>query len=68
MKVKCPECKEDAELAIDCSCVKCKLCELEWDFDKYIMLVAKNDPSLSELLADYAENMKGKSEWLDSWD
>jgi len=67
LKVKCPECKKDATLAQDCSCVRCELCELEMDLCEYVILAGQNDPATSDLLADYAENTEGKSEPLDEW-
>ncbi len=37
MKVKCPWCKDNAELASDCSCVKCEKCEKEYGFLDYTL-------------------------------
>ncbi len=68
MKVKCPWCKDNAEIAIDCSCIKCKKCEKEWDFDEYIKLAAKDDPATCELLANYDDNIEGESDDLTEWD
>ncbi len=67
MKVKCPWCKDDVDLASDCSCVKCEQCDVEWDFGEYIQVAAKEDPASSELLADYDENTEGESEELVEW-
>lgn len=68
MKVKCPECKEEAQLEQDCSCVKCERCELDMDFVKYVLLAAGDDPASSDLLLDYDENAEGKSaDHLDEW-
>ena len=67
MKVKCPWCKDDAQLASDCSCVKCEQCEKEWNFEEYVKLAATDDPATSDLLADYDENTEGESEDLVEW-
>ena len=39
MKIKCPKCKEDAELAMDYSFVKCSSCDLDMSYGEYVNLL-----------------------------
>lgn len=69
MRIKCPKCKEDAELSQDFSVVRCNACEFDASYGEYVKYVAHNDPTYSDILGDYARNAKGqRSESLDDWD
>ena len=43
MKIKCPKCKENAELAMDYSEVKCGSCDLDMSYGEYVKFVAHNE-------------------------
>ena len=52
MKIKCPKCKEDAELAPDFSFVECKKCGLDMSYGEYVRYVAHRPhviPAIREL-------------------
>ena len=71
MKIKCPKCKEDAELAPDFSYVECKKCGLDMSYGEYVKFIAHNQPRYSDILGDYA--LGGSTEGhtagsLDEWD
>lgn len=69
MKIKCPKCKGQAELASDFSFVKCTKCELDMSYGEYVKYVAHNDITYSDILSDYAGNTEGqKPGTLDDWD
>ena len=69
MKIKCPKCKESAELASDFSYVKCNECELEMSYGEYVKFVANNDAVYSDILGDYTASTEGQSAGtLDEWD
>lgn len=69
MKIKCPKCKEKAELASDFSCVKCENCNLDISYGEYVKLVAHNDSTYSDILGDYTGSTEGESAGsLDDWD
>ena len=69
MKIKCPKCKKDADLAMDYSCVKCSSCDLDMSYGEYVKFVAHNEAKYSDILGDYAGNTEGQSSGsLDEWD
>ena len=69
MKIKCPKCKEDAELTPDFSLVTCTNCNLEISYGEYVRYVAHSDATYSDILGDYASNTEGEtSGTLDEWD
>ncbi len=53
MKIKCPKCKEDAELTPDFSLVTCTKCDLEMSYGEYVRYVAHSDSRYSDVLGDY---------------
>ena len=69
VKIKCPKCKKDAELAPDFSFVKCENCDLDMTYGEYVKFVAHNDATYSDILGDYTGNTQGESPGtLDDWD
>jgi len=69
MKIKCPKCKKEAELAIDFSFVKCNSCDLDMSYGEYVKFVAHNDTTYSDILGDYTGSTEGHSSGsLDEWD
>ena len=69
MKIKCPKCKENAELSMDFSFVKCDNCDLDMSYGEYVKYVAHNEKGYSDILGDYAGNTEGQSSGsLDDWD
>ena len=60
MKIKCTKCKEDAELAMDFSLVKCGSCDLEMSYGDYVKFVAHNEAKYSDIHGDYAGNTEGQ--------
>ena len=69
MKIKCPKCKENAEITPDYSLVKCSKCKLEITYGEYVKFVAHNDPTYSDILGDYTGSTEGQSSGtLDDWD
>ena len=69
MKIKCPKCKEAAELASDFSFVKCEKCNLEISYGEYVKLVAHSDATYSDILGDYTGSTEGQTAGtLDEWD
>lgn len=69
MKIKCPKCKEAAELSPDFSFVRCDNCELEMTYGEYVQFVAHNDVTYSDILGDYSSGTEGESSGtLDEWD
>lgn len=69
MKIKCPKCKESAELSSDFSYVKCKNCELDISYGEYVKMVAHKDSTYSDILGDYAGSTEGeKAGTLDEWE
>ena len=69
MKIKCPKCKEDAELAPDFSLVTCTKCNLEISYGEYIRSIAHSDAKYSDILGDYASSTEGQTSCsLDEWD
>ncbi|MEO2201872.1 MAG: hypothetical protein ABGW49_02435 [Nitrosopumilus sp.] len=69
MKIKCPKCKENAELTRDFSLVKCGSCDLEMSYGEYVKFVAHNEVKYSDILGDYTGSTEGQSAGsLDEWD
>jgi len=69
VKIKCPKCKENAELTPDFSLVACTKCDLEMSYGEYVRYVAHADAAYSDILGDYAGSTEGeKAGTLDEWD
>ena len=69
MKIICPKCKENAELAMDFSLVKCSSCDLEMSYGEYVKFVAHNEAKYSDILGDYTGSTEGQTAGsLDEWD
>ena len=56
MKIVCPDCKKNAELADDFSFVKCSFCSLDMTYGEYIKYIAYKDARYSDILSDYKKN------------
>ena len=61
MKIKCPKCKDNAELTPDFSLVTCTKCNLEISYGEYIKFVAHSDSAYSDILGDYAGSTEGQN-------
>ena len=69
MKIKCPKCKNVAELSPDFSMVRCKNCNLEMSYGEYVKFVAHSDATYSDILGDYTGSTEGQTAGsLDDWD
>ena len=69
MKIKCPKCKEDAELTPDFSLDMCTKCNLEMSYGEYVKYIAHSDSRYSDILGDYAGSTEGQTSGsLDQWD
>ena len=69
MRIKCPMCKGNAELASDFTIVTCNTCNLEMSYGEYVKYVAHNDITYSDILGDYAGSTEGQTAGtLDEWD
>ena len=69
MKIKCPKCKENAELAPDFSYVKCEKCDLDMSYGEYVRFVAHNEAKYSDILSDYTGSTEGETAGtLDEWE
>ncbi len=69
MKIKCPKCKEGAELAPDFSGVRCEHCDLDISYGEYVKFVAHSESKYSDILGDYTGSTEGESAGsLDEWD
>ena len=69
VKIRCPKCKGDADLAMDYSLVKCRSCDLEMSYGEYVKFVAHNESKYSDILGDYAGSTEGQTSGsLDEWD
>ncbi len=71
MKIKCPKCKKDAELAMDFSSVRCEPCNLEMSYGEYVRFVAHNESTYSDILGDYSGDTKNRQAGessSDEWD
>lgn len=69
MRIKCPKCKNIANLAPDFSIVKCTECDLEMSYGEYVKFIAHNNAIYSDILGDYTGGTEGQtSGTLDEWD
>ena len=69
MKIKCPKCRENAELPLDYSGVKCDFCDLDMSYGEYVKFIAHNEATYSDILGDYAGSTEGQTSGsLDEWD
>ncbi len=69
MKIKCPKCKENAELSPDFSAVRCEHCDLDMSYGEYVKYVAHNESKYSDILGDYTGSTEGETAGsLDDWD
>lgn len=69
MKIKCPKCKQKAELSPDFSAVRCEHCDLDMSYGEYVKFVAHNDSKYSDILGDYTGSTEGETAGtLDDWD
>jgi len=69
VKIKCPKCKEDAELAPDFSYVECKKCGLDMSYGEYVRYVAHSEAQYSDILGDYTGTTEGETAGtLDEWE
>jgi len=69
MKIKCPKCKENAELTPDISLITCTKCNLEMSNGEYVRYIALSDSTYSDILGDYAGSTEGQTAGsLDEWD
>ncbi len=69
MKIKCPKCKENAELTMDFTSVTCDSCGLDMNYGEYIKFVAHNEEKYSDILGDYTGSTEGQTAGsLDDWD
>ena len=66
-KIKCPECKEDVILVKNYTHIICELCELDWEFKEFIMILMLSDKKAMEVLADYEKKLQETSESYVSW-
>ncbi|HSA97662.1 MAG TPA: hypothetical protein VLF17_01115, partial [Candidatus Nitrosotenuis sp.] len=69
MKIKCPKCKETADLSPDFAFVKCDHCNLDISYGEYVKYVAHSDATYSDILGDYTVSTEGHTAGtLDEWD
>ncbi len=69
MKIKCPKCKENAEVAMDYSVVKCGSCDLDMSYGEYVKFVAHSEAQYSDILGDYTGATEGETAGtLDEWE
>ncbi|MDH5657721.1 MAG: hypothetical protein OEY17_00010 [Nitrosopumilus sp.] len=69
MKIKCPSCKKNAELAMDFSAVKCSSCDFDMSYGEYVKFIAHNETKYSDILGDYTGSTEGHTSGsLDEWD
>jgi len=69
VKIKCPKCKENAELAMDFSLVTCEHCDLDMSYGEYVKYVDQNEKKYSDILGDYTGSTEGQTAGsLDEWD
>jgi hypothetical protein len=53
VKIRCPDCKEAAELADDFSFVKCSNCSFDMTYGEYVKYIAYKDARYRDILSDY---------------
>ena len=69
MKIKCPKCKEDADLTPDFSFVTCTKCDFDMTYGEYVKFVAHNEAKYSDILGDYTGTTEGETAGtLDEWE
>ena len=69
VKIKCPKCKEDAELTPDFSFVTCTKCDFDMTYGEYVKFVAHNEANYSDILGDYTGSTEGETAGtLDDWE
>ena len=69
MKIKCPKCKEKADLSPDFTFVRCEHCDLDISYGDYVKFISRNDSTYSDILGDYTGSTEGQSAGtLDEWD
>ena len=69
MKIRCPKCKENAELTPDFSFVTCTKCDFDMTYGEYVKFVAHNEHSYSDILGDYTGSTEGETAGtLDDWE
>ncbi|HJU58473.1 MAG TPA: hypothetical protein VJ583_01885 [Nitrososphaeraceae archaeon] len=56
MKIICPDCKKNADLADDFSSVRCSYCSLDMTYGEYVKYIAYKDTRYSDILSDYKSN------------
>jgi len=69
VKIICPKCKKNADLAMDFSLVRCENCDLEMSYGEYVKFIAHNENRYSDILGDYTGSTEGQTAGsLDEWD
>jgi ribosomal protein L37AE/L43A len=69
VKIICPKCKKNAELAMDFSLVTCENCGLDMSYGEYVKFIAHNENTYSDILGDYTGSTEGQTAGsLDEWD
>ena len=54
---------------MDFTFVKCENCDLDMSYGEYILFIAQNDITYSDILGDYVASTEGQSTGsLDEWD
>ena len=69
VKIKCPKCKQNAELTPDFSSVTCTECDFDMTYGEYVKFVAHNEANYSDILGDYTGSTEGETAGtLDDWE
>jgi ribosomal protein L37AE/L43A len=69
VKIKCPKCKQNAELTPDFSFVTCTECDFDMTYGEYVKFVAHNEANYSDILGDYTGSTEGETAGtLDDWE
>ena len=55
MKIRCPDCKNAAELSDNFTSVKCSYCSLDMTYGEYVKYVAYKDARYRDILSDYKQ-------------
>ena len=53
MKIRCPDCKNPAELSDNFAYVKCSYCSFDMTYGEYVKYVAYKDARYHNILSDY---------------
>jgi ribosomal protein L37AE/L43A len=53
VKIRCPDCKDIAEMGDDFSYVKCSHCGLDMTYGDYIRYITHKDSRYRDILSDY---------------